>query len=76
MELATKLSETFKQPLKKLVTQQIQKKAPRWTNLKKIEADYNWGYYGKPVSLTVFQSSFLLFVMFDIMLGRHILLEK
>ena len=32
--------------------------------------------HGKPVSLTVFQSSFLLFELFDIMLGRHMLLEK
>ena len=37
--------------------------------------DCNCGY-GKPVSLTVFQSLFLSFVLFDIMLGRHILLEK
>ena len=37
--------------------------------------DCNCGY-GKPVSLTVFQSSFLVFVLIDIILGRHILLEK
>ena len=37
--------------------------------------DCNCGY-GKPVSLTVFQSLFLLFVLFDIMLARHILFEK
>ena len=43
--------------------------------MKKIEMDCNCGY-GKPVSITVFQSSFLLFVMFDIMHGRLILLEK
>ena len=38
-----------------------------------MDCDYG---HGKPVSLTVFQSSFLLFELFDIMLGRHILLEK
>ena len=37
--------------------------------------DCNCGY-GKPVSLTVFPSSFLVFVLIDIILGRHILLEK
>ena len=69
------MSETFKQPLKKLVTQQIQKYRHRWLNLKKIEMDCNCGY-GKPVSLTVFPSSFLVFVLIDIILGRHILLGK
>ena len=47
------------------------KRRHRQTNLKKIEMDCNCGY-GKPVSLTVFQRSFLLFVMFDIMLGSGI----
>ena len=36
-----------------------------WTNLKEIETDCNGGFW-KHVSLTVFQSSFLLFVTFDI----------
>ena len=42
------------------------KMRPKWTNLKKIETDYNCGF-GNLVSLTVFQSSFLLFVKLDIM---------
>ena len=37
----------------------------RWTNLKKIQTDCNCGFW-KLVSLIVFQSSFLLFVAFDI----------
>ena len=72
--MATKLSQTFQQPLKSWWHNKY-KSRHGWTNLKKIETDCNWGY-GKPVSLTVFQRSFLLFVMFDIMLGRPILLEK
>ena len=40
-------------------------------NLKKIERDYDCGFW-KVVSLTVFQSSFLLVVTFDIMLERHL----
>ena len=40
--------------------------------LKKIETDCSRGFL-KLISLTVFpQSSFLLFVSFDFMLGRHI----
>ena len=42
-----------------------------WTNLKKIKRDCNKGFW-KLVSLTVFQSPFLLFVTFNIMIGRHI----
>ena len=44
-----------------------------WTTLKKIDGDGNCGFC-KLVSLTVFQSSFLLFVTFDTMLGKHICL--
>ena len=39
--------------------------------MKKIERDYDCGFW-KVVSLTVFQSSFLLVVTFDIMLERHL----
>lgn len=40
--------------------------------LKKIETDCSRGFL-KLISLTVFpQSTFLLFVSFDFMLGRHI----
>ena len=38
-----------------------------WTNLKKIEADYDRGFW-KLVSLTVFQSWYLLFVTLDVMI--------
>ena len=41
-----------------------------WTNLKKIKRDCNKGFW-KLVSLTVFQSPFLLFVTFNIMIERH-----
>ena len=44
----------------------IHKRRHEWTNLKKIETDCNCGLW-KLVCLTVFQSSFLLFVTFDIM---------
>ena len=44
-----------------------------WTTLKKIDGDGNCGFC-KLVSLTVFQSSFFLFVTFDTMLGKHICL--
>ena len=45
-----------------------------WTNLKKIKTDCNSGSW-KLISLTVFQSPFLLFVTFNIMIGRHICLK-
>ena len=44
-----------------------------WITFKKIEGDVNCGFC-KLVSLTVFHSSFLLFVTFDIMLWKHICL--
>ena len=40
-------------------------------NLKKIETDYSYALW-KLVGQTVFQSSFLLFVKFDILLGRNL----
>ena len=46
-----------------------------WTTLKKIDGDGNCGFC-KLVSLTVFQSSFLLFVTFGTMLGKHICCYK
>ena len=46
-----------------------------WKNSKKIETDCNCGFW-KLVSLTVFQSSFLLFVTTDIMLANIFCLAK
>ena len=43
--------------------------------LKKIETDCNCGFL-KLVSLLVFQGSVLLFVTFNILLGRHTCLRK
>ena len=43
--------------------------------LKKIETDCNC-VFGKLVSLRVFQSSVLLFVTFNILLGRRIRLRR
>ena len=43
------------------------------TNLMEIEKDCSCGFW-KHVTLTVFQSSFLLFVTCEIILGRHICL--
>ena len=68
---ATKLCEILKYELKTF-KEGINKKTStkrrhRWTNLKTIKTDYIWGFW-KLVSLTDFQSSFLLFVAFDIML--------
>ena len=45
-----------------------------WTNLKKIKTDCKSGFW-KLLNLTVFQSPFLLFVTFNIMIGRHICLK-
>ena len=45
-----------------------------WTNLKKIKRDCNRVFW-KLVNLTVFQSPFLLFVTFNIMIERHICLK-
>ena len=48
----------------------------RMQKLKKIETDCSRGFL-KLISLTVFpQSSFLLFVSFDFMLGRHIRVKR
>ena len=46
-----------------------------WTVLQKIEMDGNCAFW-KLIILSVFQISFVWFVMFDIMLGRHICLTQ
>ena len=50
------------------MTKQRYKKKNRWTNLKKIEWDINFGFC-KLVQL-------LLFVTIDMMLGRHFLISN
>ena len=71
METATKLSETKTSAQNvERITQQIQKEE-RIDKLKKIETDCN-RVFCKLVSLAGFQSSFLLFVTFQIMFGRYI----
>ena len=42
-----------------------------WTVLQKIEMDGNCAFW-KLIIQSVFQISFVWFVMFDIMLGRHL----
>ena len=69
---AIKLSETVKitagNIFKKGKKHRKYKRTDRWTNLKRNKTDCK---FGKLVSLTVFQSSILLFVTFDkSMLGR------
>jgi len=70
VKTATKLRETFlitAQNLQRPYKQHKKyKRRPKWTNLKKIEKDYNCGFW-QLVDLTVFQSSVLLFATFDIM---------
>ena len=46
-----------------------------WTVLQKIEMDGNCAFW-KLIILSVFQVSFVWFVMFDIVLGRHICLTQ
>ena len=46
-----------------------------WTVLQKIEMDGNCAFW-KLIIPNVFQISFVWFVMFDIMLGRHICLTQ
>ena len=50
--------------------EQVQLRRHGWIKVKKIEMDCHCGC-GKLVSLTVLQSSFWLFVTFDIMPGKH-----
>ena len=50
--------------------EQVQLRRHGWIKVKKIEMDCHCGC-GKLVSLTVFQSSFWLFVTLDIMPGKH-----
>lgn len=46
-----------------------------WTNMETIEADWNYGFW-KLASQTVFQSSLVLFVTFDMVIGRHVCLTR
>ena len=48
------------------------KRSHGWTNWKKVKT-YCSCEFEKFVSLTAFPGSFLLFIMFDIMLERHLL---
>ena len=53
------------------MTQQIQRET-RMDKLKENSKDYNCGFSKPFINLTVFQSSFLLFAMIDIVLRRQI----
>ena len=67
LPLTTFGSERIKRRYKK---PSIYERRRGWTNLKKIRTDCNCAF-SKPVWLTVFQSSIMLFVMIDLMIGRH-----
>ena len=57
------------------MTQQIQRET-RMDKLKENSKDYNCGFSKPFINLTVFQSSFLLFAMIDIVLRRQIFVWK
>ena len=79
MRTTTNLSETkiSAQNMKIAYKQQgkYKNKERIWTALQKIEMDGNCAFW-KLIILNVFQISFVWFVMFDIMLGRHICLTQ